>query len=196
MFCKMVSGLSTSSWKKRPEPFPSTTTLFRLAKFILTLNNFSFNSSHFHQVGGVATGTCMGPSYVCPFVECVEHSLFPDSIPFSQFLHLHCICSNDANFIKGASGISSFFLNQGFPSTIVNSSLNWVSPISHTLALTCSHNSDRVSLVVTYHPTRIHIPWIISNHYCHIQRDAITRHIFPLSPLSAFHKDHSLQDTL
>eukprot|EP00061_Rhincodon_typus_P006149 g26475.t1 len=33
---------------QRPEPFPNTTTLC-LAKLVLTLNYFSFNSSHFLQ---------------------------------------------------------------------------------------------------------------------------------------------------
>eukprot|EP00061_Rhincodon_typus_P004528 g22818.t1 len=42
------------------------------------------------------------------------------SIPFSQFLCLHCICSNEANFDKGASEMSTFFLNRGFPSPVVN----------------------------------------------------------------------------
>eukprot|EP00061_Rhincodon_typus_P011751 g37001.t1 len=54
--------------EQRSEPFPPTTTLLHLAKLILTLNNLSFNSSHFLQVRGVATGTCMGPSYVCLFM--------------------------------------------------------------------------------------------------------------------------------
>eukprot|EP00061_Rhincodon_typus_P005932 g26046.t1 len=68
----MVSGLSASSWIKTPEPFPATTTLLCLAKLVLTLNNISFNSSHFLQT----MDTRMGPSYACLFVEYVEHSLF------------------------------------------------------------------------------------------------------------------------
>eukprot|EP00061_Rhincodon_typus_P013838 g40456.t1 len=45
-------------------------------ELVLTLNNFSFNSSHFLLTEGVAMGTCMGPSYACLFVEYVEESLF------------------------------------------------------------------------------------------------------------------------
>eukprot|EP00061_Rhincodon_typus_P007632 g29516.t1 len=47
---------------------PSTTTLFRLAELILTLNNLSSNSTHFLQVRGVAMSTLTGPSYACLFV--------------------------------------------------------------------------------------------------------------------------------
>eukprot|EP00061_Rhincodon_typus_P000073 g10363.t1 len=35
-----------------------------------------------------------------------------DSIPFSQFLRLRRICSDEANFDKGASEMSTFFLNR------------------------------------------------------------------------------------
>eukprot|EP00061_Rhincodon_typus_P017859 g46753.t1 len=55
---------------------------------------------------------------------------------------------------------------------------------------------DRVPLVLNYHPISIHIQKIISHHFHHIQRDATTRHVFPSPPLSAFHRNHSLRDTL
>eukprot|EP00061_Rhincodon_typus_P001108 g13736.t1 len=40
--------------RRRPDQFPSTDTLIHLTELILTLNNFSFNSSHFLQTKGVA----------------------------------------------------------------------------------------------------------------------------------------------
>eukprot|EP00061_Rhincodon_typus_P018889 g48260.t1 len=48
---------------RRPNKSPSTNTLIRFTELILTLNIFSFNSSHFLQTKGVAMGTRMGPSY-------------------------------------------------------------------------------------------------------------------------------------
>eukprot|EP00061_Rhincodon_typus_P006867 g27942.t1 len=113
--------------EQRPEPTPSTIKLLRLAEFIFILNNFSFNFSHSLQVRGVTMGTRMGPSYACLFVG-------------------------------GASEISTFFLNQALPSTVVDRTLNRVRSISYTSALTSSLpscNSDRVPLVLTYHPTSI-----------------------------------------
>eukprot|EP00061_Rhincodon_typus_P008300 g30792.t1 len=50
----------------RPTQPPSTDTLIRLAELVLTLNNFSFDSSHFLQTKGMAMGTCMGPR--CDFL--------------------------------------------------------------------------------------------------------------------------------
>eukprot|EP00061_Rhincodon_typus_P003986 g21483.t1 len=60
----------------RPNQSTSTNTLIRLIKLVLTLNNFSFNSSHFLRTKGVAIGTHMGPSYACLFVGYMEQSLF------------------------------------------------------------------------------------------------------------------------
>eukprot|EP00061_Rhincodon_typus_P008962 g32041.t1 len=139
--------------EQRPEPSPPTTTLLSLAALVFTLNNFSFNSSHFLQ----------------------------------------------ANFDKGPFEMSTFSLNRGFLTSIVDEARKRVRPISHTCALTPSlpsRNSNRVPFVLTYYPTSIHIQKIIRCHFRHLRRDATTRHIFPLPPLSAFCRDpgpHLLQ---
>eukprot|EP00061_Rhincodon_typus_P011794 g37071.t1 len=59
-----------------PNQSPFTNTLIHLTELVLTLNNFSFNSSHSLQTKGVALGTCIGPSYTCLFVGYAEQSLF------------------------------------------------------------------------------------------------------------------------
>ena len=47
---------------------PSSETLLRLAELVLTLNCFSFATSYYKQINGVAMGTKMGPSYANLFV--------------------------------------------------------------------------------------------------------------------------------
>jgi len=42
---------------------------------VLTLNAFSFNNEFYHQVGGVATGSKMGPNYACLFVGFIEEQI-------------------------------------------------------------------------------------------------------------------------
>eukprot|EP00061_Rhincodon_typus_P006550 g27306.t1 len=59
-------------------------------ELVLTINNFFFNSSHFLQTKGVATGTRVGPSYAYLFVEYVEQSLFrsyAETIPHLFFCY-------------------------------------------------------------------------------------------------------------
>eukprot|EP00061_Rhincodon_typus_P007388 g29041.t1 len=79
-------------------PSPNSTSC--QAELILTLNNFSFNfnSTHFLQVRGVANGYLHGPQL--------------------------CLSLHETNFDKGASEMATFFLNQGFPSTVVDRALN------------------------------------------------------------------------
>eukprot|EP00061_Rhincodon_typus_P013566 g40011.t1 len=74
VFKKETNGIK--EYGGRPNQSPSTDTLICLAKLVLTLNNFSCNSSHFLQTKGVAIGIHMGPSYACLFVGYVEQSLF------------------------------------------------------------------------------------------------------------------------
>ena len=55
---------------------PSSETLLRLAKLVLTLNCFSFGGNYYKQTNGVAMGTKMGPSYANLFVGFIEHQFF------------------------------------------------------------------------------------------------------------------------
>ena len=52
-----------------------TVTLTRPAELVLILNAFSFNNEFYHQVGGVAMGSKMGPNYACLFVGYVEEQI-------------------------------------------------------------------------------------------------------------------------
>ena len=52
---------------------PSSEILLRLAELVLTLNCFSFATSYYKQINGVAMGTKMGPSYANLFVGYIEH---------------------------------------------------------------------------------------------------------------------------
>eukprot|EP00061_Rhincodon_typus_P003126 g19355.t1 len=73
-----VDGLKALRFflSSRPNQSLSTDTVIRLTKLILSLNNYSFNSTHFLQTEGTAMGTRMGPSYACFFVGYVEQPLF------------------------------------------------------------------------------------------------------------------------
>eukprot|EP00061_Rhincodon_typus_P012904 g38944.t1 len=84
---------------RRPNQSPSTINLISLTELVLTLNNFSFNSSHFLQTKGVALGAHMGPSFACLFVGYVEQSLFccyTDTI-LHLFLHYIDDCISTAS---------------------------------------------------------------------------------------------------
>ena len=52
---------------------PPTSTLLRLAELVLTTNGFSFDQQFYVQVGGVAMGSKLGPSFAGLFVRYQEY---------------------------------------------------------------------------------------------------------------------------
>eukprot|EP00061_Rhincodon_typus_P003086 g19241.t1 len=50
-----------------------------------------------------------------------------NAIPYSQFLCLRCICSQDEAFHSQTSQMSLFFKDRNFPSTLVENALNHIS---------------------------------------------------------------------
>ena len=56
---------------------PSSQTLVRVTELVLTLNGFSFDDQHYHQIGGVAMGSRMGPNYACRGVRIHSSGFVP-----------------------------------------------------------------------------------------------------------------------
>ena len=58
-----------------------------------------------------------------------------DSIPYSQFLRLHRLCSNDSDFNSKCDEMSNFFSERGFPDNILSKALNRVQNVNRESAL-------------------------------------------------------------
>ena len=61
-----------NSSKFRPNPILPTEFLMTLLLFVLTMNVFVFNGSHYHQLWGTAMGTRVAPTYACIFMGFLE----------------------------------------------------------------------------------------------------------------------------
>eukprot|EP00061_Rhincodon_typus_P004539 g22838.t1 len=117
----------------RPNQSSSTTTLIRLTELVLTLNNFSFNSSYFLPTKGVAMGTRMGTSQACLFVAYVEQSLFRSYTGTIPQLFLRYIddcfdtasCSHE-ELEQFINFINTFHPNLKFTWTISDTSLSFL----------------------------------------------------------------------
>eukprot|EP00061_Rhincodon_typus_P001286 g14294.t1 len=95
--------------------------------------------------------------------------------------------------------MSSFFKDHNFPSTVVENTLDRISRVSRTSALTPlprNNNKDRIPLILTYHPINLRIQRIILRHFCHLRSDPTTKDIFPSPPLPALRRHHSHRDSL
>ena len=122
-----------------------------------------------------------------------------NSIPFSQFLRLRKLCSKDPDFREKAKEMSTFFMNNGYPSTVINDALQKVINISRQEALKnrkSNQTSERIPLILTYHPLAIPIKKIIYDNFGILSSNAKTCQIFSAPPLMAYRRDSNLRDTL
>ena len=77
-----------------------------------------------------------------------------NSIPFSQFLRLRRLCSDDADFEEKAEEMANFFLQRQYPENTVKKALDQVRPISRQKTLkpnnkTASEERPIMSLLTT-----------------------------------------------
>ena len=122
------------------------------------------------------------------------------AIPYSQFLRLRRICSNDVDFSEKAEEMLTFFKQRGYPEPQLHNDLQRVTTISRDEALSPArlnvNNVDRVPLVLTYHPFNTVTRKILLENFNILSTDPETRGIFPEPPLVSYRRDKNLRDFL
>ena len=122
------------------------------------------------------------------------------AIPYSQFLRLRRICSNDVDFSEKAEEMLTFFKQRGYPEPQLHNDLQRVTTISRDEALSPARlnvtNVDRVPLVLTYHPLNTVTRKILLENFNILSTDPETRGIFPEPPLVSYRRDKNLRDFL
>ena len=79
-----------------------------------------------------------------------------DSIPYSQFLRIHRICSEESDFIGHCLNLSRHFMRRGYPVKLLEEALFQAQQRDrHTLLCYKKQNKqedDKIFLTTTYHP--------------------------------------------
>ena len=121
-----------------------------------------------------------------------------NSIPYSQFLRLRRLCSNNLDFQSKCSEMSTFFSDRGYPDHVINQALNRVQNVSREMALTPaeSNSEERIPFILTYHPNNLAAKNIILLNFSILQSDPETASIFSQPPLVSFKRDKNLQNLL
>ena len=117
-----------------------------------------------------------------------------NSIPYSQFLRLRRLCSDDTDFSTKAEEMMSFFIQRGYPSHILDAALTRASNTSNQPSKDA--NANRIPLVITYHPTNSKIVRILMKNYKLLQECPDTMEIFKELPIVAYRRDKNLSDIL
>ena len=124
------------------------------------------------------------------------------AIPYSQFLRLQRICSDDDVYVAKAKEMASFFENRGYPRSVVTNSQRRTQGISRERALGNSERGDRtrradkVPLVLTYHPKNQEVKKILLKNFRILSDDPTTKEIFNTRRLCVYRRDTSLRDIL
>ena len=122
------------------------------------------------------------------------------AIPYSQFLRLRRICSNDDDFKNKAEKMRSFFSKRSYPEQRLNDDLQRLATISRDASLNPTRlgetTDSRVPLVLTYHPFNTRIRKILLDNFNILSTDPETCGIFPEPPLVSYRRNRNLRDIL
>ena len=116
-----------------------------------------------------------------------------NSIPYSQLLRLRRLCSSTDDFNEKAEEMLGFFAQRGYPDHILqdaSSRIRQVDPFVHK-----PKQTNRVPLVLTYHPRITDITKVIMKNFNILQECTDTKSIFEDKTIVAYRRDRKLSDT-
>ena len=123
-----------------------------------------------------------------------------DAIPYSQFLRLRRICSEDTVFQHRSKEMKEFFNRRGYPAPVTDAAIHKVSSVTRSDAMKQAppKKQHRIPLVLTYHPLNLAARDILLKHFKTLQDDPATSPIFDPSttPLCSFRRDRSIGNHL
>ena len=117
-----------------------------------------------------------------------------NSIPYSQFLRLRRLCSEDSDFSLKSEEMCEFFDKRGYPASVVEASHHRAQQIDRQSALQTSQkeNSNRIPFTLTFHPHNHAVKSIILKNFKLLQNDPDTGRIFSQPPLISFKRDKNI----
>ena len=121
-----------------------------------------------------------------------------NSIPYSQFLRLRRLCSEDSDFSFKSEEMCNFFDKRGYPASVVQAGHHRAQQIDRQSALQTSQkeNNNRIPFTLTFHPHNHAVKSIILKNIKLLQNDPDTGRIFSQPPLISFKRDKSIKTLL
>ena len=114
-----------------------------------------------------------------------------NSIPFSQFLRLRRLCSDDSDFSEKSEAMCQFSNKRGYPVSVVQAGYHRAQQIYRQSALqtTEKENTDRIPFTLTFHPHNRVVQSISLKNFKLLQSNSKTGTIFLQPPLISFKRD-------
>ena len=122
------------------------------------------------------------------------------SIPFSQFLRLRRLCSEDEDFQSKSLEMREFFVQRGYPISLLDTAFSKASqiPRSETLSNSVTNvtGHNRTPLVLTFHPFNFKVRDVIRKNFHILKNDPETSSISSNNPLVSFRHSKNIRETL
>ena len=121
-----------------------------------------------------------------------------NSIPYSQFLRLGALCSDDSDFSSKSEEMCQFFEKRGYPVSVVKAGHHRAQQFDRQSSLQTSQKdkNDRIPFTLTFHPHNHAVKSIILNNFKLLQNDPETGRIFSQPPLISFKRDKNVGNFL
>jgi len=116
-----------------------------------------------------------------------------NSIPFSQFLRLRRLCSDDSAFSTNQNQCASFSKSVV---TLLLSFKRVTTARQSSLQTSQKEHSDRIPFTLTFHPHNHSVKSIILKNFKLLQNDPETGNIFSQPPLISFKRDKNIGNFL
>ena len=121
-----------------------------------------------------------------------------NSIPYSQFLRLQRLCSDDSDFSSKSEEMCQFFEKRGYPASVVKVGHHRAQQFDRQSASQTSQKdkNERISFTFTFHPHNHAVTSIILNIFKLLQNDPETGRIFAQPPLISLKRDKNVGNFL
>ena len=121
------------------------------------------------------------------------------SIPYSQFLRLRRLCSDNRDFETNSLEIRSFFVQRGYPSNLWDTAIQKAFNVSRSDTLKPPSeqiSTEKVPLALTFHPFNYKVIDIINRNFGISKNDSETSSTFTDNPPISFRRNKSIRDSL
>ena len=123
-----------------------------------------------------------------------------NSIPFSQFLRLRRLCSDELDFSNKSEEMLQFFKNRGYPDSVVKTAQERAQTTNQQSAphiqTSQKEENPRIPFTLTFHPLNLPVKNIILKNFKLLHNDNETSRIFSLPPLISFKRNKNISDFL
>ena len=120
-------------------------------------------------------------------------------MPYSQFLRLRRLCSDDSDFSNKCKEMCQFFEKCGYPASVIQAAHHRAQQIDRQSALQTSQKekNDRIPFTLTFYPHNNPVKAIIIlNNFKILQNEPETGAIFSQPPLISFKRDKNVGNFL